>query len=414
MKATVSIFTIGAEILDGRILDTNSRYLARFLTDKGFEVARMHSCGDTLADITRGLKDLTELSDLVICCGGLGPTSDDITRDAIAEFCARPLVKDVSVEEQLIAYYTKRNRQYDPTNNSQAFFPKDSTILNNPVGTAAGFALKTNTQKLIIALPGVPYELEHLIINEVHPLLNEFFPILTKVKHKVFRTFGLPEAKIGSLINALNIEPEIKISYRAHFPEVIVQLSANPSAESLLESSVALVQQTLAPENIYSTSNEFDLPQLIMNLCVDKKLKLAVAESCTGGLLGKFLTDMTGASAFFLGGIISYSNQAKQSLLNVPAETLDKFGAVSAETAQAMATGVRNKFNSDLAISITGIAGLDGGSEVKPVGTFYLGLASKDRVSAMHYFYPHQRERVRLYAAWSAMDVLRRHILGLH
>lgn len=233
-----------------------------------------------------------------------------------------------------------------------------------------------------------------------------------RLEVSTLRVFGLPESVIGTRVQALNLDPRIYISYRAHFPDITLQLKlAGDSA--LLAQSSALCREAIGPEFIFSLEPKDNLEQVCAKLLIERGLTIGVAESCTGGMLGSFLTNIAGSSKYFIGGIQSYSNTVKSSQLGVSPELIAQNGAVSKEVAIAMAEGARKALKSDLALSITGIAGPDGGSELKPVGTFMIGLATSQSSTALHYFFASSRERIREYAAWSALDTLRRYLLGL-
>jgi len=409
----IGILTIGSEILDGRICDTNAHFIAETLSASGARVRAIRSCDDDLPHILEELEALSSACRVIICSGGIGPTSDDRTRDAIAAHCDRALIRNAEVEEALIARYKKRGRRYDPANNKQAYFPRDATLLPNPHGTAAGFWLRDSRNCLIASLPGVPSELKQMLIEVLLPELSTQFPTLTKLHERLFKIFGLPESQVGAALDALAIPEEIIVSYRAHFPEIHVLLKAEPDAEALLESVTEQIEAAIGSEFIFSKERADGLACVVHQLLAAGNTSIAVAESCTGGLLGAELTNLPGSSTFFKGGILSYSNEAKEQLLGVSVKTLTAHGAVSRECAIEMASGAKSRLGATIAVSITGIAGPDGGSEAKPVGLCYIGLATEDTASAVQLFFPHKRDFVRRFVTMSALDIVRRHLLEL-
>lgn len=409
----ISTLAVGSELLDGRVIDTNSNYVGRRLSELGLKLSYIHSCDDRMNEIQDALRFLAAHSEIVIISGGLGPTDDDLTREALAEFLRVPLEFNPQNFADLEALYAKRGRRLDPSNRKQAFFPKGSEIIKNPVGTASGCAASycDNGQEIrFISLPGVPSEFVAMFNGAILPMIAAL-SAGPQILRKSFEIFGLPEAAVGSRIAALKMPPEIAVSYRAKFP--IIQLVLKSTDDALLEKYGSAAADAVGREFIFSEVQDETLESALHRDLSARNIKIGVAESCTGGGLGAALTSSPGSSAYFWGGIISYSNEIKKSHLGVKEETLAAHGAVSFQTAKEMAKGARSSLGVDAALSITGIAGPDGGSDEKPVGTFFIGFASAEKTYALKGFCPYSRDNIRRYAAHVALDVLRREISGL-
>lgn len=409
---TIALLTIGSELLDGRVQDTNSNFLCDELSTAGFSIKSILSCDDVLEDIIHSIRFLSDSAQAIIITGGLGPTTDDLTREAIAAYSGKNLILDQGALENLKAFFEKRGRRFFKTNEKQATLPEGASIIPNPEGTAPGFRIIGNHGKtLIVALPGVPRELKRMFHDTVLPFLRNQNQQTAPYMRHILKVFGLPESLIGERIESLQLSREITVSYRAKFPQVDVVFKTKQS--HLLDQAVSAVRNVLGIQYIFSERSIENFEEVIHHLLLERKVTIAVAESCTGGLLGKLITNSSGSSQYFRGGIISYSDQAKTELLGVESETLSIHGAVSGQTAKQMAEGVKTRFHSDLALSITGIAGPEGGSSEKPVGTFFIGFSAPGILEAFHFVYPSHRERVRNYSAFSALDILRRYLAQL-
>lgn len=404
----VSVLTIGSEILDGRIQDTNAQYFAQKLSETGISLETILTCTDDIEEIVESLQFLQSRSNIVLVTGGLGPTTDDVTRDAIAKFFSVSLYEDTTALERLKEKFEQRQRAFNDENIRQALFPKGSTIIPNEVGTAEGFKI-SNEKLTVYSVPGVPQELYPMFAAVISPEIKRLVPD-SQIHKTSLKIFGLPEAFIGKRVRELELSKEITVSYRASIPEVEVVLKS--SNDSLLKSSREKVIQAIGNEFIFVENSEDSFPVTVSKLLLEKKITLSVAESCTGGMLGSYITNIPGISNSFLGGVISYSNNLKISLLGVSEQTLKSHGAVSAECAAEMAKNCREKCNSTYALSITGIAGPDGGTSEKPVGTFFVGLADHDSVRARKFFFSSSRNIIRKYSAYVALDMLRRSLLG--
>lgn len=414
MAPKACILAIGGEILDGRIHDTNANRFVLALQAIDIPVIRTAACSDNIKEICSALEFLSSAGSVILCSGGLGPTTDDLTREAVAEFTGDELVEDQQAMADLEQYFHRKQRPFDESNRKQALIPSRAEPIHNPIGSAPGFRVRfgaANGRKNIICLPGVPRELTLMLSAGVVPFLESEFPNRPPMKSAIIRLFGLPEARVGDLAQAVELPPGVALSYRATFPEIQLRISGAEAA--LLDGVRQQLEAAIGRDFVFSNSLDESLPAVVHALLLRSKQTLAVAESCTGGMLGAMLTQGAGASAFFNGGVISYSNSLKESLLSVAPETIEGFGAVSHETARAMARGVRKAASSDLAVSITGIAGPEGGSQEKPVGTFFVGFADRSGAASYRFFFNGEREGVRRFAAASALDVIRRRALKL-
>lgn len=411
---TASILITGSEVLDGRIVDTNSNFLIEQMRSAGIGVHRVAKCGDTIPDIVRSLSYLFDRSTVVLVSGGLGPTTDDLTREAISEFTDRKLILHGDVLGLLEEHFRKRQRPFDPSNCKQALFPDTAVTIHNPVGSARGFYLRLDVagepSRWLFALPGVPAELRPMIKEGVLPLLKQEFRLSTAKHSHILRVFGLGESVVGSRVTSAELPENVAVAYRVAFPEVEVVLKGDSAHE--VESAAKLAKAALG-DHVYAEASEGGIEQVINQLLTKRRLSISGAESCTGGLVGALLTNLPGASKFFPGSIVAYANEVKHEELGVQKKYLKEHGAVSAQVAQAMAENVRDKFDTDIAFSVTGIAGPDGGSAKKPVGLFYVGYADKKGSAAYRFFLSSTRTNIRRYASWMALDVVRRHLLKL-
>jgi nicotinamide-nucleotide amidase len=400
----IAVLAIGSEILDGRVLDTNTNFIAQELTKLGLSLKISLICDDDELQIVDSLKYLSSQASFIIVSGGLGPTTDDLTRESIAKFTGKPLEERPESVQRLISLYEKRKRTFDPSNLKQAIFPNGSHIIANDVGTAEGFHIIHNNLE-IFSVPGVPKELKPMWYNYVLPKLTSKIKF-DQIYRESFRIFGLPESVVGQTINSLGLPNSITVSYRAHFPEIHVVIKGTNQDEVL--NCAKKSKDAIQNEYIFIENQELSLPETVCELLASANVSVSVAESCTGGLLGSYLTNTAGASRYFSGGYITYANDRKIQDLNVPKPILAAYGAVSEDTAKAMADGCRQKTGTDFGLSITGIAGPDGGSEDKPVGTFYVGLSSASGTFANKYFFLSDRKAVRVMAAYRALETLRR------
>lgn len=372
-----SIITIGDEILIGQIVDTNSVSIARHLNDAGIVVREKVSIGDDRSAIVETLRRSLAASQVVILTGGLGPTKDDITKKTLAEMFGSRLVNDPVVAAHVERMLTERGIAFNELNRSQALVPACCTVLFNTHGTAPGMWFE-NEGRVVVSLPGVPFEMEHLMQDEVMPRLKTRFA-LKQIVHRTLITSGLAESMLAERIETWEtaLPPYLKLAYLPNPGAVRLRLSAyeveGESVSQEIERQFAALR-TLIPEHIVGFETA-TLQELVHNLLTERGQTLATAESCTGGTIAARFTAMPGASAYFRCGVVSYSNEAKIDLLGVDPVTLERFGAVSEQVARQMAEGVRRAADSDYAVATTGIAGPAGGSAEKPVGTVWIAVA---------------------------------------
>lgn len=410
------IISTGSELLNGSSEDTNAAFLSRELTAAGLIVTARETSGDSLESVTKAWKNGMERADLVISTGGLGPTSDDMTREGLSQALQLPLVAFPAELQKIQAYFDNRNREMPLNNKKQALFPEGSIIVPNNYGTAAGCIVNHGDQ-LLIMLPGPPAELQPMYSAEIVPLIHAWLgenrPVMVT---RILRTIGLGESQIAEIIAPLadKISPE-EIAYQAVQGEVLVKLSViadcAQEASRILSDREASVRRLLGP-SVYGQGDD-TLAGVVIGLLQQANLCLSVAESCTGGLLGTMLTDIPGSSHSFWGGAITYSNEAKQKILGVNPDTLRQFGAVSNEVAREMSRGIRGLAQSDYGLAITGIAGPEGGTPEKPVGLVYLGLSDRSGNMSRELRLSGSRTMIRQRAARLALDWLRRRLEGI-
>lgn len=378
MKAT--IVTIGDEILIGQILDTNSRYISRALNANGITVKERTSIGDDRTQIIDTLNRALAESQVVIITGGLGPTKDDITKHTLCDYFGSTLRYDEVEAEHIRKMLEARNIAFNDLNRGQAMVPECCTVLHNAHGTAPGMWFEREGC-VVISLPGVPFEMQHLIDEEVMPRLRERFA-LREIVHRTMITFGIAESILAERIATWEeaLPQYIRLAYLPAPNMVRLRLSAyevegkevRHEIDSLFESLRSII-----PNNIVGFEDA-SVEELVHNILIERGQTLAVAESCTGGAIASKFTAQAGASAYFLCGVVSYSNEAKSDVLGVEMSDITQYGAVSEQVAIAMARGVKDVSHSDFAISTTGIAGPTGGSEAKPVGTVWIGIATPE------------------------------------
>ncbi len=408
MALDLAILTIGDELLSGEISDTNTRRIAGHLASRGWRIAEARTVADRNADIAQALITMAGERDAVIVTGGLGPTEDDRTARAAAEAFALRLTPSNEALVQIRAYFEERGRVMAPANEKQALLPKGTEVLPNSCGTAPGFSLNYG-DTLFYFLPGVPIEMETMLLEQVLPRVQQKFPKAAALRERHIRIFGLSEPKVEELLTSRPMPPGIELGFGVDYPLVIVKLRG--SDEALLDRMAANVERLLA--RFVAARGDQSPAAYMGELLRGKGKRLALAESCTGGLIAQMITDAPGASDYFIGAAVTYHNKAKQAWLGVPPELLDTHGAVSAPCAEAMALGMLRTSGADLALAVTGIAGPDGGSEEKPVGTVFIALACRggDPVRVQQFEFGGDRHKVRRMTAHMAIDWVRQNLL---
>ncbi len=409
------ILAIGHEVVDGTVLNTNASWLAQQLHAIGVQV-RFHSAVPDDEDlILRALSQAEQRADCVLVTGGLGPTVDDFTLEVAARFLGRPLVEDPSSLEQIRERFLRLGREMSPNQAKQAWVPEGSVVMGNRQGTAPGVYFRTD-RALFAFFPGVPTEMKAMFQESLLPVLLKQLPAGNGQVLRVLRCFGLPEGQMDQMLRERVAGRSelmgVNLGFRVRFPTIDVRLSATgPQAEvaARLEQAAAWVRLQLG-DVVFGEADE-ELAQWVGKLLQAKGLTLATAESCTGGLLADEITNVPGASQYYRAGVVSYSNEAKTSLLEVSPDLLKEWGAVSAPVALAMAHGVKQISGADFAVGITGIAGPDGGSAEKPVGTVHVAVVHPQGEWEQAYFFPWDRRRFKQVVVAVALDRLRRILL---
>ena len=404
---SAAVLCIGTELTRGELVNSNATWLAEALTTIGFEVLAIDCVDDDRGRIEAVLTRLSLAHDVVVCTGGLGPTTDDITTECAARLAGVDLVRDEPSLEAIRERLLRFGRQMAASNQKQADFPRGSRILPNPNGTAPGFELKLN-RALAYFMPGVPFEMKAMFESFVEPAI---LPLVGDRHFQVLlRTFGLPESEVNDRLAGIEAEHGVIIGYRATMPEIEVKVLARATtvaeAQARAEQAARFVRERLGDDVIFG-EGKARFPEVVCRVLEAKGLTLALAESCTGGLVSELITAHSGASAVFRGGAVTYANDAKIALLGVPAVLLARYGAVSAEVARAMAEGARAAFNVDIALSLTGIAGPTGGSDEKPVGLVHYAVATASGVSDRRVVFTGNREQVRRRAAFAGLALIR-------
>lgn len=405
MKPSAAILSVGNEVLRGSVVNTNAAFLGRELSNLGFEVASHGVCADSQESIRYRLGEFLRRVDLVIVTGGLGPTPDDVTRDGIAAHFKVPLVFSAQQFSRLKKVYKKFGKRIPPLVKREAYYPENAKPLINRFGIALGFSIEIGS-KLLVVLPGVPSELENMYFDVVLPVVKKKYPGLEKARKLTVRTTGISEPDVMEKLGADFFDEVFDFGIYPAAGEVALRISAEKTA--ILTRLKKKIAARLA-DGIYSW-DETSLAGVVGKILTKKKQTLAVAESCTGGLLSTRLTARSGASAYFRGGVVAYHGSVKENL-GVPKKILKDHGEVSAPVAAELAKSVRSRMGASYGIGITGIAGPGGGSSRKPVGLVFIGLSLPDgKVKTWKHLFWGERHQVRDKAAAKALEYLWRQI----
>jgi len=404
---TCSILSIGDELLIGQVTNTNASWLGDQLTSLGITVAGGSTVGDGLGAIVGEIERLAATSDLLIISGGLGPTHDDLTREAICELLGCGLRVDEAQLRRIEQRFAERGLALNERSIRQAAVPESCRTLANNHGSAPGLAFAIGKCRAY-ALPGVPMELQGIFSDEIIP---EISPEEGRIDRKTFLMFGIPESAMADSLQELNtlLDDALTLAYLPSFGGIRLRAMRNGGGSEAKKRFNALVEGIgrMAAEWIISDRDE-TMAQAVGRLLAERGLTLSVAESCTGGTIGMMLTEIPGSSSYFLGGVIAYANSLKQGMLGVDERDIREHGAVSQQVAVAMARGVRARTGSDLAVAVTGIAGPDGGTPEKPVGTVWIAVAEGEREIAERFQLGRERNTVRVRAANIALNLVRR------
>ena len=407
------IIATGTELLSGGVLDTNSLFLSEELMPLGIETVFKTVVGDSEKDMEEAFRRAMDRVGVLIITGGIGPTEDDITRKVVAKIVKKRLVLNEDALKAIHERLAGRGRDVIAANDRQALIPTGARLLGNPVGIAPGFFL--DEEKVFIAvLPGVPQEMRAMFSGGVRPALEERFREKLFIRRRVLHTWGISESAVNQAIQDILKREEPVAGLTAKEAGVDIRVISHQAsaeqAQAFVDRTVAAIREKLG-DAVYGTDGQA-MEEVVGALLKQRRLKLAVAESCTGGLIGARITNIAGSSGYFERGAVTYSNASKTEMLGVPAELIGRHGAVSSEVAAAMAQGIREAAKTDLGLSVTGIAGPDGGSEQKPVGLVYTALASSQGVKTAEYRFLGEREQIRARAAQMALDMVRKHLIA--
>ena len=414
----VEIITIGDEILIGQIVDTNSAFIATLLNLNGISVKQISSVSDDRAHILKALDEAKERADIILITGGLGPTKDDITKKTLCEYFNTTMRFDEKAYEDVVNIFAQYNKEVTPLNRLQAEVPSICEVVRNYNGTAPGMWFDVNS-KIFVSMPGVPYEMKAMMKEQIIPKIKERFK-LPKIYHKTVLTQGVGESFLSEMISdwedslaAVNI----KLAYLPAPGMVRLRLSTKGQDEKILIEAVDKKIDELKkiiPEYIYGYEifgeEKESLEQIIGNLLRNKKKTISTAESCTGGYISHLITSIPGSSEYYVGSVISYSYEIKETELGVPQKLLDTEGAVSKAVVEQMAKAIREKYKTDYSISASGIAGPDGGTTEKPVGTVWIAIATPEKVISEKFLFGNNRKRNIEKTANSALNMLRKEL----
>lgn len=411
MKA--EIITVGTEILLGDILNTNCRYLSRELAAMGIEMYYQITVGDNEERLLKTLEESLNRSDIVICTGGLGPTEDDITKEVCAKYFGYELELHKPSLDAMIERFKHMNRVPTKNNEKQAYFPKEAYILKNDNGTAPGCIMKKEG-KMIVVLPGPPKEMESMFENYVKPYLSKLTDDV--IESEVLRIIGVGESKVeNDILDIIDSQTNPTIATYAKGYECTLRITAKAKsveeAKELIKPMSDEMKRRFG-QSLYATG-ETSIEEVVAKMLVENNLKIAVAESCTGGMVSASLINYPGISSVFMEGCVTYSNEAKMKSLGVKKETLDVYGAVSDKCAKEMASGVAARYNTNVGIATTGIAGPGGGTDEKPVGLVYFGIYINGKVITKKYVFNGDRQGIRERATRTILNDLRLELLNM-
>ena len=401
----VEIITTGTELLLGEIVNTNFTWLAQELNRRGFDVLYQTTVGDNPARMKEVLDIAAGRADIVITSGGLGPTRGDITKEMIAEHCGVDMYMNLEVWNHIHDLLSKRNICIADNNEKQALVPSGAIVLHNEVGTAPGLVLEHGDTTFVM-LPGPPFELKHVCEQELFPYFEQRFPHLGIIKSHTLKLRGIGESNLAEMLDDIIInQSNPTIALYARRGELLIRLTAKASSEEEADKLIADMQEKvekIVGAYVYGYDND-TLPEVLGKELLSRQQTIAFAESCTGGLASSMMTDVPGSSEYVKGSVISYTNEVKNTVINVSKTTLAKKGAVSEETALEMAKGIREVISSDIAVSITGLAGPGGSTRKKPVGLVYIGVADANGEACRKFNFGGTRTQIKQRAAMAAL-----------
>lgn len=410
-----AIINIGDEILLGQIINTNAAWMAESLAEIGVQVVSQRVVADEEKPIRSALNDAQKEANLILLTGGLGPTKDDITKKVLVDYCGGDLVLNESLYDQLKLYFKKMGRQATDAHRIQCYMPTNAELLPNKMGTAPGMLFE-HEDRLIISMPGVPYEMKYLMSEEVIPRVERERGGL-HLKRVTILTVGRGESQIAEYIEDIEeaLPAHIKLAYLPHLARVRLRLTATGDSPDEISAELDSWKEKIVKrlgEIVYGFGRT-ELSEVVQAEMIKRQLTLATAESCTGGNIAREITSNPGSSDYFLGGVVPYSNQMKEKLLSVPKEIIEAHGAVSEETVRAMVTGALQQFGSDIAISTSGIAGPGGGTPEKPVGTIWIACGNADKIVTKRLQLNKNRKLNVEYTTIWTLNLIRRFLMAL-
>jgi nicotinamide-nucleotide amidase len=409
MITTAEIISIGDELLYGQTLDTNAHWISNKLDEYNIKVFQRTTIGDDADQILNAFATAAERVDIVLITGGLGPTKDDLTKSLLAEYFGVGMVRHEEVLRDITLLFAKASREVTALNAQQADLPANCQKITNPVGTAPGmWFYEKNT--VFVAMPGVPYEMKSIMTQGILPKLHEMFS-KGVLHHHIIKTIGITESNLSDLIEdwEVNLPNHIKLAYLPTKGQVKLRMTGSGDDLNTLKQEIDALKMAIMPKiakYVYGFGTD-SLEGVIGQLLNNNNLTLATAESCTGGYLAHMITSVPGSSRYFKGSVIAYSNEVKITQLGVSTEDLKQQGAVSEEVAKAMAEGVRKELNADIAIATTGIAGPDGGTAEKPVGTVWIAYSDKHKTLAKKFNFSRDRTFIVHWSALAALNMIR-------
>ena len=409
MTATAEIISIGDELLYGQTLDTNAHWISHKLDEYNIKVLQRTTIGDDADQILNAFATAAERVDIVLITGGLGPTKDDLTKPLLAKYFGVGMVHHEEVLRDITLLFAKASREVTALNAQQAELPANCEKITNPVGTAPGMWFYENNT-VFVAMPGVPYEMKSIMTESILPKLHEIFS-KGVLHHHIIKTIGITESSLSDLIEdwEVNLPKHIKLAYLPTKGQVKLRLTGSGDDLNTLKQEIDALQMAIMPKiakYVYGFGAD-SLEGVIGQLLNKNNLTLATAESCTGGYLAHMITSVPGSSRYFKGSVIAYSNEVKTAQLGVSTEDLLQQGAVSEEVAKAMAEGIRKALNADIAIATTGIAGPDGGTIEKPVGTVWIAYSDKHKTLAKKFNFSRDRTFIVHWSALAALNMIR-------
>lgn len=408
----VELITTGSELLLGEIVNTNSAYLSSALNRVGFDVVYHTTVGDNKKRMQDVMKIALSRADMVITSGGLGPTLGDITKETMAELLGTELILHEPSLAKIKCFFAHRHAHMPTNNQKQAMIPRGAYVLNNSCGTAPGVVLE-HDGKVIIHLPGPPHELKRMVEDELIPYLSTHHRQDAVIVSRELHTYGWGESTVDEkLRDILLTQSNPTVALLARDGEILVRITAKASTRSSAQELIDALESDIRSRlgnTIFATDNQ-TMEEVIADALLTQKKTIALAESCTGGLVSSCLTDVAGASAYLLGSVVSYSNEVKEKELGVSADTLATYGAVSEPTARQMAEGIRNRIGTDLGVGITGIAGPSGGTEDKPVGTVYIAVSGEQGTIVKLYHFSGSRTTIKRLVKQAALNEIRNYL----